>query len=311
MNPEQGIRNNLLRIQEKILSAQETSEFSHPITIVGVTKTHPPEIITAAINAGLTNIGENRVQEALDKFNKLQVVNRITKHMIGHLQTNKIKQAIQFFDLIQSVDSLRLAKAIDRRSTDLGIQQPILIQVNTSGEASKFGIMPNQVQDFIKQASTYSNIQIKGLMTIGKPEPDPESVRPSFSMLRKLRDDIATQNLINVDMNCLSMGMTNDFGVAIEEGANCIRIGRSIFGERDVSVPFPLATWNQPNSRQLCHNHCLILSSAVTVSLSATASEISKGDDKIIHNLKNLGSNFESSLTCRAAQKPSRGVDRC
>ncbi|MCS5613914.1 MAG: alanine racemase, partial [Candidatus Poribacteria bacterium] len=120
-----------------------------------------------------------------------------------------------------------------RRSTDLGIQQPILIQVNTSGEASKFGIMPNQVQDFIKQASTYSNIQIKGLMTIGKPEPDPESVRPSFSMLRKLRDDIATQNLINVDMNFLSMGMTNDFGVAIEEGANCIRIGRSIFGERN------------------------------------------------------------------------------
>tara|TARA_B100002003_G_scaffold241243_1_gene262690 strand:- start:469 stop:1158 length:690 start_codon:yes stop_codon:yes gene_type:complete len=227
-----SIYDNISRLQEQVAKvANRIGRDPNSVQIVAVSKTKPVGAIHKVLDAGVIHIGENRVQEAKVKYDAID--RPATWHMIGHLQTNKIKQAIQFFDLIQSVDSLRLAKAIDRRSTDLGIQQPILIQVNTSGEASKFGIMPNQVQDFIKQASTYSNIQIKGLMTIGKPEPDPESVRPSFSMLRKLRDDIATQNLINVDMNCLSMGMTNDFGVAIEEGANCIRIGRSIFGERN------------------------------------------------------------------------------
>ena len=227
-----SIYDNISRLQEKVAKAtNRVGREPNSVQIVAISKTKPIDAIHKVLNAGIFDIGENRVQEAKVKYNS---INRpATWHMVGHLQTNKIKQAIQFFDIIQSVDSLRLAKAIDRRSADLGIQQSILIQVNTSGETSKFGIMPDQVQDFIKQASTYSNIQIKGLMTIAKPEQNSESIRPSFSMLRKLRDDIATQNLSNVDMNCLSMGMTNDFEVAIEEGANCIRIGRSIFGARN------------------------------------------------------------------------------
>ena len=227
-----SIYDNISRLQEQIAkTANRIGRDPDSVQLVAVSKTKPIEAIHEVLDAGITHIGENRVQEAKVKYDAID--RPATWHMVGHLQTNKIKQAIQFFDIIQSVDSLRLVGTIDQRSADLGIQKPILIQVNTSGNTSRFGIMPDQVKDFVAQASTYSNIQIKGLMTIGKPEPDPESVRPSFSMLRKLRDDIATQNLINVDMNCLSMGMTNDFGVAIEEGANCIRIGRSIFGERN------------------------------------------------------------------------------
>jgi len=227
-----SIYDNISRLQEQIAkTANRIGRDPDSVQLVAVSKTKPIEAIHEVLDAGITHIGENRVQEAKVKYDAID--RPATWHMVGHLQTNKIKQAIQFFDIIQSVDSLRLVGNIDQRSADLGTQKPILIQVNTSGNTSRFGIMPDQVKDFVAQASTYSNIQIKGLMTIGKFEPDPESVRPSFTMLRELRDDIAVQNLTNVDMGCLSMGMTNDFEVAIEEGANYIRIGRSIFGERN------------------------------------------------------------------------------
>ena len=155
-----SIYDNISRLQEKVAKAtNRVGREPNSVQIVAVSKTKPVNAIHKVLNAGIFDIGENRVQEAKVKYNS---INRpATRHMVGHLQTNKIKQAIQFFDIIQSVDSLRLAKAIDRRSADLDIQQSILIQVNTSGETSKFGIMPDQVQDFIKPAATYSNNQSK------------------------------------------------------------------------------------------------------------------------------------------------------
>ena len=228
MNLETKIRS----IESRIVLAQKRSDFNHPVQIIAVTKTHPFQTIKEAYDAGIKSIGENRVQEASQKFESFEHMPNITKRFIGHLQTNKVKKCIALFDTIDSVDSLKLAKKISQVAETLNRTISVLLEINTSGEQQKHGFSPDLTENMMS-CFNEKNIKIKGLMTIGKPEPDPESVRPSFSMLRKLRDDIATQNLINVDMNCLSMGMTNDFGVAIEEGANCIRIGRSIFGERN------------------------------------------------------------------------------
>ena len=212
MNPEQGIRNNLLRIQEKILSAQETSEFSHPITIVGVTKTHPPEIITAAINAGLTNIGENRVQEALDKFNKLQVVNRITKHMIGHLQSNKINKAVETFDRIDTIDSKKLANKINKRAVQLNKTIPALLEINISGEKQKYGFPPEEIDDILSCLEK-ENLKIEGLMTINGQLPEGHT-----------------------KLKTLSMGMSNDYLIGVKEGSTMVRIGTAIFGPRGTHI---------------------------------------------------------------------------
>jgi len=225
MNPEQGIRNNLLRIQEKILSAQETSEFSHPITIVGVTKTHPPEIITAAINAGLTNIGENRVQEALDKFNKLQVVNRITKHMIGHLQSNKINKAVETFDRIDTIDSKKLANKINKRAVQLNKTIPALLEINISGEKQKYGFPPEEIDDILSCLEK-ENLKIEGLMTIGP-----------LTRLRLLLKNINGQLPDgHTKLKTLSMGMSNDYLIGVKEGSTMVRIGTAIFGPRGTHI---------------------------------------------------------------------------
>ena len=232
MNPEQGIRNNLLRIQEKILSAQETSEFSHPITIVGVTKTHPPEIITAAINAGLTNIGENRVQEALDKFNKLQVVNRITKHMIGHLQSNKINKAVETFDRIDTIDSKKLANKINKRAVQLNKTIPALLEINISGEKQKYGFPPEEIDDILSCLGK-ENLKIEGLMTIGPLTENQQDIRISFSRLRLLLNNINGQLPDgHTKLKTLSMGMSNDYLIGVKEGSTMVRIGTAIFGPR-------------------------------------------------------------------------------
>ena len=226
-----SIRENLAQIQDRIAAAAaRAGRDPASIGVVAVSKTKPVSQIVEAIDAGLTDIGENRVQEAQSKHP--QIDRTVKWHLVGHLQRNKVKQALPIFDLIHSVDSPRLLAEIDRRSAGLNRTTEVLIQVNTSAEPSKYGLEPDQTLSFIESAQPYAHVRIKGLMTIGAFLPDPEAVRPMFVLLRQLRDKIIAQQFPNVEMDILSMGMTNDFEVAIEEGANLIRVGTAIFGER-------------------------------------------------------------------------------
>ena len=234
MNPEEGIRKNIQQIQEKIFSSQETLGFNHTITIVGVTKTHPPDIITAAINAGLTNIGENRVQEAFDKFSKHQFVAQITKHMIGHLQSNKINKAVETFDRIDSIDSKKLANKINKRALQLNKIIPVLLEINTSGEKQKHGF-PLEAIDDILSCLEKKNLKTEGLMTVGPLTENQQDIRISFSRLRSLLESINGQLPGGYSkMNTLSMGMSNDYLLGVEEGSTMVRIGTAIFGPRGI-----------------------------------------------------------------------------
>ena len=230
-----SIHENLSRIQDRIAAvATRVGRDPDSIELVAVSKTKPVSLIVEAIEAGITHIGENRVQEAQSKHPQIDLP--VKWHLVGHLQRNKVKQALQIFDLIHSVDSPRLLAEIDRRSAASNRTTEILIQVNTSAEPSKYGLEPDQTLDFIESAHPYPHVRIKGLMTIGAFLPDPEAVRPMFALLRQLREKIIAQQFPNVEMDTLSMGMTNDFEVAIEEGANLIRVGTAIFGEREENV---------------------------------------------------------------------------
>ena len=197
------------------------------ITLVVVSKGVSVELIKEAVNAGIANIGENRIQEATLKYRFLtpntQHLTPIQWHMIGHLQTNKVKAAVKIFSLIQSVDSLRLAQAIDKEARAIGKIQDIFVEVNTSGEQSKFGINPENAYQLFAAVSELKNINLKGLMTIGPLSEDVEAIRGAFRNLRRIKEEIARKDFI------LSMGMSSDYEIAIEEGANMIRLGRAIF----------------------------------------------------------------------------------
>ena len=223
------IKNNLEIINEKIKKAAlKVNRNPEEIKLVAVTKTATIEQIKEAINAGVKIIGENKVQEAKEKY---QILTADTEwHLVGHLQTNKVKYAIEIFDCIQTVDSIKLAKEIDKRSLQFGKTTNVLVEVNVSGEESKYGIKPEEVEPFLKEISEFSRIRVRGLMTIAPIEEDKEVVRPYFRKLRELSKEIKSKNIKNVKMDYLSMGMTDDFEVAIEEGANMVRIGRGIFG---------------------------------------------------------------------------------
>ena len=226
-----SVRENIQSVQDRIASAaQRVGRDASSITLVAISKTKPVNLIVEAIDAGIAHIGENRVQEAKSKYS--QVNRHVEWHLVGHLQTNKVKQALQMFHLIHSVDSLRLLVEINRRSSQLNRQTEVLVEVNTSGEESKYGLQPNEVPTFIETALECTHVRIRGLMTVGKFLPDPEEVRPSFALLRKIKETIDNQEYPNIHIEYLSMGMTNDFEVAIEEGANMVRIGSAIFGER-------------------------------------------------------------------------------
>jgi pyridoxal phosphate enzyme (YggS family) len=201
------------------------------IRLVVVSKTFPPETVKEAIEAGAAILGENYVQEAREKFEAL-VHYPASWHFIGHLQSNKAKYAVRLFDLIHSVDSLKLARALDKEAQKAGKIQPILVQVNISGEDSKSGISAEDAPALISQISQLENLSIKGLMTMPPYFYQPEKVRPYFAALRELRDQIKKQAPPNVFLEELSMGMTGDFEVAIKEGATLVRIGTAIFGER-------------------------------------------------------------------------------
>lgn len=226
-----SIANNIISVKQRIHAAcQKVGRDPGEIALVAVSKTVSAEIITSAVESGIEHIGENRVQEAEDKFQQLGKI--ATWHLVGHLQTNKVKKALQIFDFIHSVDSFHLAREISKRALQAEKEIECLVEVNTSGEESKFGISPEHTVELMKKIAVLPGIQLKGLMTIGAFLPDPEDVRPCFKLLREISNEVQQAGIENVEMKYLSMGMTNDFEVAIEEGANMIRVGRALFGER-------------------------------------------------------------------------------
>lgn len=226
-----AIATNIATVHKQMTEATIASGRPLAPTLIAVTKKVDIPQVEEALQAGCTVFGENRVQEAYRKLQQLAGCG--SWHLIGHLQSNKVKRAVSLFDLIHSVDSLTLAHEISRRAGEAGKQQDILLQVNTSGEDSKFGVTPQQLETLVRGVAPLPHLHVCGLMTIGAFLPDPESVRPCFKLLRSLRDDIIKMNLKGVSMKHLSMGMTNDYTVAIEEGATLVRVGRAIFGERN------------------------------------------------------------------------------
>ncbi len=223
------IKNNLEIINEKIKKAAlKADKNPEEIKLVAVAKTATIEQMEEAIKAGVKIVGENKVQEAKEKY---QIITAdIEWHLVGHLQTNKVKYAVEIFDCIHSVDSIKLAKEIDKRSLQFGKTTNILVEVNVSGEETKYGIKPEEVVLFLKNISEFTGIRVRGLMTIAPIVEDKEEVRPYFRKLRELSKEIKSKNIKNVKMDYLSMGMSEDFEIAIEEGANMVRIGRGIFG---------------------------------------------------------------------------------
>ena len=207
------------------------SELPAGVELVAAAKTRTPEEIMRAYESGIKIIGENYVQEAQKAF--AAVGNKVKWHFIGHLQRNKVKKAVAIFDMIETLDSLELAGEIDKRSAQSGKQLPVLIEINSGKEIQKFGIVPDEAENFILEAARFKNIKIQGLMTMGPAFGDPEDARPYFVVTKKLFDGLKARDIPGVEMRYLSMGMTNSYRVAIEEGANIIRIGTKIFGSRE------------------------------------------------------------------------------
>ncbi|MBW2642749.1 MAG: YggS family pyridoxal phosphate-dependent enzyme [Deltaproteobacteria bacterium] len=212
-------------------AARSSGRDPETIRLVAVSKTVPANRVKQAIQAGAAILGENYVQEARTKFNELATY-PVSWHFIGHLQSNKAKYAVRLFDLIHSVDTLKLARELDKQSHKINKIQEILIQVNISKEASKSGVDVKGIHNLLKDINLLENLSVKGLMTMPPYFNAPEKVRPYFSALRDLRDRLEQQGLLNVSLSELSMGMTGDFEAAIQEGATLVRIGTAIFGKR-------------------------------------------------------------------------------
>jgi PLP dependent protein len=225
------VRENILWIRERIAAAAlRAGRDPGGVRLMAVTKTVGDEPILAAIEAGIDIIGENYVQEAKRKIELMG--KSVEWHLIGHLQTNKAKYAVRLFDMIHSVNRLSLAEEINRRAVIVGAVCRVLIEVNLGGEESKSGAPPEEAPALIRAVAAMPHLSIQGLMTMAPWYDDPEKARPCFAGLRVLRDRIAAENIPNVVLQELSMGMTDDFEVAVEEGATIVRIGRAIFGER-------------------------------------------------------------------------------
>lgn len=215
------IKENIIKILQELPAGVE---------LVAAAKTRTADEIQAAIAAGIKIIGENYVQEAEEVIKA--VGRRVRWHFIGHLQRNKVKKAVELFDMIETVDSYSLAKEIDKRCRSLGKKIPVLIEINSGREPQKDGVVPEKAFDLIRQISGFDHIEIQGLMTMGPYAGDPEDARPYFVETRKIFEQVKSLELPNVKMLYLSMGMTNSYRVAIEEGANVVRIGTKIFGLR-------------------------------------------------------------------------------
>ncbi len=225
------IKENLNKVRKNIDEAAAKAGRTDPVTLIAVSKTKPVEMLREAYDAGVRDFGENKVQEIVDKYPQLP--DDIRWHLIGHLQTNKVKYIIDKVCLIHSVDSYKLAEEISRQAVKHDTTAEILIEVNVAGEDSKFGVSPEDTADLVEKISHLPGIRIRGLMTVAPYVDVPEENRAVFCALRQLLVDIDGKNIDNVSMDCLSMGMSGDYGVAIEEGATHVRVGTSIFGQRD------------------------------------------------------------------------------
>ena len=226
------MKERIQRVQERIKEAAVgCNRAESDIRLVAVSKTMPAETVKEAIEAGMTDFGENYIQEARDKITTLSA-SPVSWHFIGHLQSNKAKYAVRMFDLIHSVDSLKLAKELDKFAKKNDKVQDILIQVNVAKEDSKSGIYEEDTLQLLADIAGLSNVAVKGLMTMPPFFNAPDRVRPYFAALRVLRDRIRDENIPGISMKELSMGMTGDFEAAIEEGSTMVRVGTAIFGER-------------------------------------------------------------------------------
>ena len=228
----EDIRNNLDTVGKQIQDAAEAcGRKAEEVLLVAVSKTRTPEEINTAIDAGATDIGENKVQEIMDKYDAIKPVRW---HMIGHLQTNKVKYIIDKVDMIHSVDSMKLAKEIDKRAAGIGKTMDILVQINPAEEESKFGVTVDGAEQLVKEIlAECENIRIKGLMSVAPIAEDPRDVKPYFDAVKAKYDELAKIDDPKLDFEYLSMGMSHDFPVAIEAGSNLVRVGSAIFGERD------------------------------------------------------------------------------
>lgn len=223
------VRENIEAIMERIAAAaRRAGRDPKEVTVIAVTKQVEPERIEEALRGGIRDIGENRVQEAQAKVPHITIP--CTRHLIGTLQTNKVRRALELFDVIHSVDRPSLVTALSRRLE--GREIDLLLQVNVSGESTKHGVAPEQLEELAVAASSAGNLQVRGLMTIAPYDPNPEAARPYFAKLRELSERLRKLNIPRVEMEWLSMGMSNDFEVAVEEGATHVRIGSALFGER-------------------------------------------------------------------------------
>ncbi len=211
--------------------SQILSELPDGVQLVAAAKTRQPEEVLEAVGAGVKIVGENYVQEA--ERAHVVVGNRAKWHLIGHLQKNKVEKAVRLFDMIETVDSVEIAREIDRRCAQIGKVMLVLIEVNSGREKQKSGVLPEGVEQLAKEISAFQNIRVTGLMTMGPRFGNPEDSRPYFVETKKIFEKIRKLNLPNIEMKYLSMGMTNSYKIAIEEGANIVRIGSKLFGERD------------------------------------------------------------------------------
>ena len=226
------IKENLQSVQDNIKEiCRKCGRNPEDVTLIAVSKTKPNEMLMEAYDSGIREFGENYVQELSDKIETLP--DDINWHMIGHLQRNKVKYIVGKVAMIHSVDSLRLAEAIDNEASKKGVKTDILVEVNAANEENKFGVTLEEAEDFIRQLSHFDNIVVRGLMTSAPLVDNPEKNRVFFRQLRQLLVDINAKNIDNIHMDVLSMGMTNDYDIAIEEGATHVRVGTAIFGARN------------------------------------------------------------------------------
>lgn len=229
------IQENIARVREQIeAAARRAGRALEDITLMAVSKTFPPELIREAYGAGIRVFGENRVQEFAGKAGAVRDLADAEWHLIGHLQSNKAAKAVELFSAADSVDSVRLAERLNNFAEAAGKMLPVLIEINVGGEEAKTGIAPEseELEQILLEAPQWKNLAIRGLMTVPPYTEDPEGARAYFRQLREIRDGIAARRLPAVGMDTLSMGMSHDFEVAIEEGSTCVRVGTAIFGER-------------------------------------------------------------------------------
>lgn len=233
-----SIPDNIARVRERIAAAaRRAGRNPDEITLMGVSKTFPAERIRESYAAGLRVLGENRVQEFAEKAAALRDLQGAEWHLIGHLQSNKAAKAVELFGAVDSVDSVKLAEKLDAAAQKLGKKLATLIEINVGGEEAKSGVAPGseELERILREAPRWQNLGIRGLMTVPPYTEDPEGARPFFRQLREIRDQMAARHLPAVVMDVLSMGMSHDFEIAIEEGSTCVRVGTAIFGERALS----------------------------------------------------------------------------